>query len=128
MAFGKKTGLRGMTYQGGGPMLAWYLHRIGGIVMVLFVGTHLLASFLTRQMNSDLGATINKVFEAWYVQIFLYFFVIFHALNGLRIILLDLWPRFLKYQREITWIEWLILLPIYGLAVFMMIQRAFAGG
>ena len=127
MAFGKKTGLAGMTYQGGGPMLAWYLHRIGGVVMVLFVGTHVFASFLSRQLNSGLGAKINKPYESWYVQIFLSFFVIFHVLNGLRIIFLDTWPRFLKYQREITWIQWLILLPVYGLTVYIMIQNALGG-
>ena len=127
MAFGKRTGFQGMTYQGGGPMLAWYLHRIGGVVMVLFVGSHILASFLNRQLNISLGVQINKIYEAWYVQAFLYFFVIFHALNGLRIILLDLWPRYLKYQREITWIEWMIFLPVYGLALFFMVQRALGG-
>ncbi len=128
MAFGKTTGMQGMTYQGGGPMLAWVLHRIGGVVMVLFVGTHMVASFLTRQLNSDWGAKINKPYESWYVQAFLSFFIVFHALNGLRIIFLDLQPRYLKYQREITWIQWIILLPIYGLAVYVMILRALSGG
>lgn len=128
MAFGKMTGFKGMTYQGGGPMLAWYLHRIGGLIMVLFIGTHVLASFLNRELNSNLGVSINKVYEAWYVQAFLGFFIIFHVLNGLRIILLDIWPRYIKYQREITWIEWMVFVPVYGLSLYVMIQHALGGG
>ncbi len=128
MAFGKTTGLKGMTYQGGGPMLAWYLHRIGGILMVLFIGTHVLASFLNRELNMKVGVSINKIYENWIFQAFLGFFIIFHAINGLRVILLDAWPRYLKYQREITWIQWMIVVPVYGLALYFMIQHALGGG
>jgi succinate dehydrogenase/fumarate reductase cytochrome b subunit len=54
--------------------------------------------------------------------------VIFHALNGLRIAILDIWPRFLTYQREALWLQWFIFVPVYGLTVFVLIQRSLAGG
>lgn len=127
MAFGKNIGLQGLSYRGGGPMLAWLLHRITGLGMLLFVGLHVLASFSMQQFGSDIGTSMNIVYEDWRFQIFIYFCVLFHALNGMRIILLDTWPRFLKYQREATWLQWLIFIPVYGLTVFVMIQRALAG-
>ena len=127
MAFGKKIGLQGLRYQGGGPMLAWVLHRIGGLAMVIFVGMHIVSSFSMQQFGSDLGTTINTIYESWPFQAVLYFFVIFHALNGLRIILLDLWPKFLKYQKEATWLQWIVFIPVYGLTVFIMIMKGLSG-
>lgn len=128
MAFGKYTGLQGMRYKGGGPMLAWLLHRIGGLAMVIFVGMHILASFSSQQLGSDLAVTLNLIYSNWVFQAVLYFFVLFHALNGMRIILLDFWPQFLKYQREATWLQWAVLLPLYGMVLFFMITSALAGG
>jgi succinate dehydrogenase / fumarate reductase cytochrome b subunit len=128
MAFGKGIGLKGMTYQGGGPMLVWLLHRISGLGLIIFVGLHVVVSFLSHTQGSELATSINAIYEGLPFQLFIYFCVIFHTLNGTRIIILDLWPQFLKYQREATWIEWFIFIPVYGLTAFLMIQRALAGG
>ncbi|MDD2695089.1 MAG: hypothetical protein PHD58_04095 [Anaerolineales bacterium] len=122
-----QVGLKGVRYRGGGPMLAWVLHRIGGVAMVVLVGMHALASFSMQQFGSDLGTAINTVYESPYFQVFVVFFVLFHAINGLRIIVLDVWPKLLEYQREITWLQWLIFVPIYGLTVFILIQRTLSG-
>ena len=128
MTLKRNVGLRGLKYRGGGPMLAWILHRIGGLVIILFVSLHVISSFFMQQTASDLATTINTIYEFVYFQVFIYFFVIFHALNGLRIILGDFWPKLLQYQREMIWIEWLIFIPVYGLTVFIMIQSAFQAG
>jgi succinate dehydrogenase / fumarate reductase cytochrome b subunit len=74
------------------------------------------------------GTSVNIIYEDWRFQIFIYFCVLFHALNGLRIILLDIWPQFLKYQREAIWLQWLIFIPIYVLTVLIMIQTAMSAG
>ena len=38
MALSRKVGFfEGLRYKGGGPMIAWILHRISGVGMVLFV-------------------------------------------------------------------------------------------
>lgn len=128
MALKKKVGLiEGLRYKGAGPMLAWILHRLSGLGMILFVSLHVLSSFLTQQWGSDLAITMNTIYESLYFQLFIYFCVIFHAVNGLRIIVLDTWPKFIRYQRESTWLEWFIIIPIYGLAVFIMIRRSLTG-
>ncbi len=128
MALKRNVGLKGFRYRGGGPMWSWIVHRIGGLAMVVFVGTHVLASFFMQQLGSDLATTINIVYESAYFQAVFYFLVIFHGINGLRIIILDTWPKLLEYQREVTWLQWLVFVPIYGLSVFIMLQRALAGG
>jgi succinate dehydrogenase/fumarate reductase cytochrome b subunit len=95
--------------------------------MIIFVSLHVVAAFLTQQMGSDLGITLNIIYQSLYFQLFVFFCVIFHTVNGLRIILLDIWPKLIRYQKESTWLEWFIIIPVYGLAVLIMIRRFLAG-
>ena len=112
-----------LRYQGKGPMLTYFLHRIGGLGMVTFVGLHVLASF----MGGTVGRSINLIYENWAFQIVIFFLVLFHMINGLRIILLDLWPKLIEHQREAIWLEWLVFLPVYGMAVFVIVSTALGG-
>ena len=128
MGLKRNVGLmEGLRYQGKGPMLAWILHRISGLGILLFVALHILASFLSQQFGSDLGVFINTIYENWIFQIFIFFCALFHTINGLRIVLLDLWPKLLEYQREAIWLEWFIFLPIFGMAVFILVRSGLAG-
>ena len=112
-----------LRYQGKGPMLTYFLHRIGGLGMVTFVGLHVLASF----MGGTVGRSINLIYENWVFQIVIFFLVLFHMINGLRIIILDLFPKLIEHQREAIWLEWLIFLPVYGMAVFVIVSTALGG-
>ena len=112
-----------LRYQGKGPMLTYFLHRIGGLGMVTFVGLHVLASF----MGGTVGRSINLIYENWVFQIVIFFLVLFHMINGLRIILLDLWPKLVEHQREAIWLEWVVFLPIYDMAVYVIVSTALGG-
>jgi succinate dehydrogenase / fumarate reductase cytochrome b subunit len=96
--------------------------------MIIFISLHVVASFFTQQMGSDWAININIIYESPYFQLLIVFTVLFHGLNGMRIIILDLWPKMLRYQREMTWLQWLIFIPIYSLTIFIMLQRVLAGG
>lgn len=117
----------GFIYRGGGPMLAWLLHRISGIGMVIFVGLHVLASYLSQLFGSNIGQAINAIYQSWFFQILIFFFVLFHAINGLRIIILDLWPELLQYQRETIWIEWAVFLPLFSIALIVIVSKGLSG-
>ncbi len=128
MALDRKVGFfEGLKYKGGGPMLAWILHRISGLGMIVFISLHVVASFFTQEMGSDWAISINIVYESVIFQLFIVFSVLYHGINGIRIIILDLWPRMLRYQKEMTWLQWLVFIPIYGLTIFIMIQRLITG-
>ena len=45
MAYGKYTGFKGLLYKGSTPYYAFALHRLTAMGIVLFVGTHIAASF-----------------------------------------------------------------------------------
>ena len=56
-----------------------------------------------------------------------FFCVLFHAINGLRITILDLWPKLLDHSREATWVEWAVFIPVYVFAVFVITTTALGG-
>ena len=109
-----------LRYRGQGPMLTFVLHRIGGLGMAIFITVHILASF----MGGKTGVFLNTVYESWLFQIFIFFCVLFHAINGLRITIVDLFPRLLVYQREAIWVEWAVFIPLFAIAVFVIIRTA----
>jgi len=117
----------GLKYRGGSPMIAWMLHRITGIGILVFVSLHVIASFFMQQTGSDIATSMNIIYESWIFQILMAFFVIFHALNGLRVAIQDLWPQSQMYQREALWLEWLVIAPIFGLTAVFLVQRGLGG-
>jgi succinate dehydrogenase / fumarate reductase cytochrome b subunit len=121
MGLNRNVGLAtALRYRGQGPMLTFILHRIGGIGMAVFITMHILASFL----GGSIGGLLNSVYEHWLFQIFIFFCVLFHAINGLRITIIDLFPKLLVHQREAIWVEWAVFIPIFAIAVFVIISTA----
>lgn len=117
----------GARYKGRQGMLNWVLHRVTGLGILLFVGIHVVVSFFGQQFGSDLAFTLNAIYESWQFQIFVYFSVLFHAINGARVALMDLFPGLIRYQKELIWLQWLVFIPAYGLPVFVMVRNALAG-
>jgi len=113
----------GLRYRGQGPYLTFVLHRIGGLGMVIFVAVHILASFV----GGDIGGFLNNIYENWAFQIFIFFCALFHAINGLRITLNDLFPKLIEFQREAIWLEWAVFIPVFGIAVFVILRAGLGG-
>jgi succinate dehydrogenase / fumarate reductase cytochrome b subunit len=95
----------GTLYRGREGMWTWVAHRISGVLIFLFLFAHLLDTALVRvspeAYNEVMDAYKNPVVglaEAGLVAA-----VIFHALNGLRIIAVDFWAKGPKYQKQMFW-------------------------
>ncbi len=112
-----------LRYQGKGPMLTYILHRIGGLGIVIFVAVHILSSWA----GGTVGVFLNSIYEHWLFQTVIFFCALFHAINGLRIVILDLWPALIEHQREAIWLEWAVFLPIYTIAVIVIVRTALGG-
>jgi len=124
MSLKRNVGLAAaLRYKGQGPMLTFVLHRIGGVGMAVFLTVHILASYL----GGDGGVFVNTLYKNWVFQILVFFCALFHAINGLRITLLDLFPKLIDHSREAIWLEWAVFIPIYGLAVFVILTTALGG-
>jgi succinate dehydrogenase / fumarate reductase cytochrome b subunit len=112
-----------LRYKGQGPMWSFILHRIGGVGMAVFITLHILASFI----GGKSGVFINTIYEHWLFQIFIFFCALFHAINGLRITIVDLFPQLLVHQREAIWVELAVFLPLFAVAVFVIMSTALGG-
>jgi succinate dehydrogenase cytochrome b subunit len=109
----------GLRYQGGGPYLAFILHRIGGSALFIFFTLYIL---------SLLGLSFaNTIFSNWLVQIILLVFGLFHAINGLRITILDLFPGLILHFRSVINIEWIVYVVLAGFALFVVLRNALGG-
>ncbi len=120
--------LEGLRYKGQENMLAWVLHRITGLGILILVGTHVIAAFFLNAIGDNISTTITTIYESKPMQVFVYFCVLYHALNGLRLIVEYLWPPLLRYHRELLWFQWLVFLPVFGLPAALMIVSLWSGG
>jgi succinate dehydrogenase / fumarate reductase, cytochrome b subunit len=83
----------GTLYRGREGMWSWVLHRITGIGIYFFLLVHILDTALVRvspeAYNAVIGAYQTPLMGV--AEIGLVAAIVFHALNGLRIILVDFW-------------------------------------
>jgi succinate dehydrogenase / fumarate reductase cytochrome b subunit len=119
---------QGLRYRGKQNMFTWILHRLTGLGIVLFVGTHIVAAFFLQQFGDDISIAVTTVYESWQFQIVVYFCILYHALHGARLALEDLFPGLLRFHRELIWFQWILFIPFYGLPVYVLINNALTGG
>ena len=109
---------QGITYRGREGHYAWLLHRVGGLGIVLFLFLHILDIFLIGFGPEIFGKFL--ILYTWppfkIAELGLIFGVVYHAFNGVRIILVDFWPnRFsnLRMQRNMFRIVLILTLIVF---------------
>lgn len=98
---------RGITaYRGYRPppgMISWAFHRITGLGVLLFLLLHIVDIFLVNYgpdtFNELLFLYRHPVFRIG--EIILVAGLYYHAVNGVRIILIDFWPAAYRYERQL---------------------------
>lgn len=96
----------GTLYRGKTGMWSWVLHRITGVSIFFFLLVHTLDTALVRLDPVAYNAVIEtyKTPLIGTAELGLVAAILFHALNGVRIILVDFWVLGAKYQRAMFWI------------------------
>jgi len=113
-----------LGYRGGQPMVAWLLHRISALGILIFVSAHIIMGFFlyatTGGVMNNVANAVTNVYEAVPTQVFVLFCVLYHGLNGLRIVILDMWPSLHRFKREAMWVQWALFLPLFLLPAFLI--------
>ena len=99
------------------------LHRITGLGILLFVTAHVVAAFFLNALGDAVSTAVTRWYESRPVQVFVYFCVLYHAFNGLRVLLEDFYPPLLRYHRELIWLQWAVFVPTFGLPAYFMLQQ-----
>jgi succinate dehydrogenase cytochrome b556 subunit len=95
-----------LIYSGDSGQYAWALHRATGLGIIFFLLVHILDIMLIGLGRDVYNHTVEFYGRAFIVpmEIALVGAVIYHALNGLRIILIDFWPAGVRNQRTLYYI------------------------
>jgi len=86
-------------------MWSWVAHRITGVTLFFFLFVHVIDISMVRvspEVFDEVVATYKNpvvgLMEVGLVAAFLY-----HALNGIRLILVDFWSEGPRYQKQMTY-------------------------
>ena len=106
----------GTLYRGKVGMWSWVLHRITGVAIFFFLLVHVLDGALILVSPEAYNAVIGtyKTPIIGFGELGLVAAILFHALNGIRVILIDFWPRGAKLQNVMFWVVIAIALVIFA--------------
>jgi succinate dehydrogenase / fumarate reductase cytochrome b subunit len=101
-------------------MWSWVAHRVTGVTIFFFLFVHVLDTALVRvspEAYDDAIATYKHPIVSL-MEYGLVAAVLFHALNGLRLIAVDFWGNGPRYQRQMLW-------TVMGIWVVLMAGAAY---
>jgi len=97
---------------------AWLLHRITGLAIILYLLMHLVVISSVLWGTGSFDAVMAFLKRPWFAagELLLVTAVIYHGLNGLRIILFDLGVG-VRHQKALFWGAFLLTLAGFGWAL-----------
>ena len=125
----KKPARRRSLYRGDPGMWSWVLHRITGATIFFFLFVNVLDTALVRVSPEAYNEVVNtyKTPIIGLMEVGLVAAVLYHALNGIRVILIDFWQHGPRYQRLMLWgvaAIWLaVMIPALGVLGMHMAER-----
>ena len=108
-------------------MWSWVLHRITGVSIFFFLFAHVVDTAMVRVSPE----TYNTAVETYknpvvgLMEVGLVGAVLFHALNGIRVMLVDFWSKGPRFQRPMLWIIIAVWVVVMIPGAYFMLQRSF---
>jgi succinate dehydrogenase / fumarate reductase cytochrome b subunit len=119
-----------LRYKGREGMWTWILHRVTGLGILLFLIIHVVETatviYSPEFYDEALFLYKNPIFR--FAELLIFFAVLYHAVNGLRIVIQDFWPYVMQRQRQLVWataaivvlamipVTWMMVAPLFGWA------------
>ena len=96
-----------MRYRGGIGQWSWALHRITGVGVLLFLALHILdtAFVLLGPAHYDAMVKFYRMPFFRVMEVGLFAALLYHALNGLRILLLDCWVSLTTVHKTLFYLQ-----------------------
>ena len=113
----------GTLYRGREGMWSWVAHRVTGVLIFFFLFAHVLDTALVRVSPDDYDRIIDtyKTPVVNLMELGLVGAVLFHSLNGMRVMAIDFWEKGPRYQKQMTFaVVTLVLLVMVPGAYFML--------
>ena len=113
----------GTLYRGREGMWAWVAHRVTGVLIFFFLFAHVLDTALVR-VSPDAYDRIMDTYKTPVVNLMevgLVGAVLYHALNGLRVMAVDFWSKGTRYQKQMSFV-------VVGVVLLVLVAVVLAGG
>lgn len=118
---------KGPVYKGGMGQWTWAAHRITGVGVAAFLFGHIVDTFAVG-FGPELYDETIALYQQWWFKPFEVLLIgatLFHALNGLRIIIFDFWPGLALRQRAFGYVELLLFIAGFAPVAFFMLRSAY---
>ena len=103
-----------LRYRPRAGMIAWAFHRLSGLGIFAFFLLHVIDIYLAGanpalydEVLAFYASIVGRILETVLGAALLY-----HALNGLRIVIIDLWPAMTVYHRQLWWGTWIVFIGV----------------
>ncbi len=115
-------------YRGEIGTFMWVLHRVTGILILLFLFAHVIDT-ATIMWGPEVYNSVVKIYKGAFVRITLEVplvgAVLFHSFNGIRVILIDVTVWGARRQRELAYAVFALTGAFFVPAAFLMLRPLF---
>ena len=108
-----------LVYKGKSGQWAFVLHRVSGFLVFMFLLLHIIDVSLIN-IDTELYNEVHELYGNVLLRVFeigLLLALLFHALNGIRIVLVDFFPGMVRNERK-----------LYAVVVFLTLAAGIPGG
>ena len=113
-----------LTYRGGAGQWAWMLHRLTGVGVFIFLLAHIVDTAVIgwgpKAYNTAMALYRRPVFRVG--EVLLAGAVLYHALNGIRIVIIDFWPEATLLERKLFYAVAVVFAVVYIPAALYMLK------
>jgi succinate dehydrogenase / fumarate reductase cytochrome b subunit len=112
----------GTLYKGSPGQWSWLAHRITGVAIILFLFAHVVDTAVIG-WGPEAYERVVSVYHNWVVKLLelgLVAAVLYHAINGVKIMLFDFWPGTTRHMRAISLASTLLFLASMVPVVWIM--------
>ncbi len=104
-----------VTYRGGAGQWSWILHRLTGVGVFVFLLAHIVDTAVIGwgPKAYDKVIALYRLPAFRVGEVLLAGAVLYHALNGIRIIIIDFWPGATAMQRKLSYAVAAVFLIVY---------------
>ena len=115
----------GTLYRGREGMWSWVAHRVTGVLIFFFLFAHVLDTALVRVSPESYDRVIDtyKTPVVNLMELGLVGAVLFHALNGLRIIAIDFWEKGPRYQKQMSAVVMAVFVLVMLPGAYFMLEH-----
>lgn len=111
-------------YRGGSGMWSWILHRITGVGVLVFLLIHIIDTALIgwgpEVYNKVIALYRHPLFRMG--EVILAGMVLYHALNGIRITILDFWEEGIRFHRQLFYVEVALFVLLFVPGAYLMLK------